>query len=180
MKPESTLARFLRAMTGKSAPEAKAEEVIEDVVAENVGVDLMASDLATVQAEFEKFKNDTATLFEDLNAKLEAATAAKNLAEEKLASFIAAAATEKRLAREKTVAGVVGDKQAVEFMARCGDLPDEQFSAVLGVISASYASESRSKMFVEQGVAAEVEPQSSGQEESEEMKILRAKYGMKN
>lgn len=197
MKPDSTLARMLRALTG-SQPDtvAPTDAPIEagSIDAADVVVEAESQAVAELKAELDAFKASTESIVEDLNEKLssaladvgaisaEKATIAAELAKAtaEVERLVQAAADAKLSARHKALSEVLGDAKATGLMSAVGGLQDAEFSALLEAFASSAAVEAKTKMFTEVGASAETDVTALVAAPSKEMQILQAKYGQKS
>ena len=132
------------------------------------------SQIAELSAAFETAAKAVAAADEkvaEMQAALEAAVAAKAESEKIVADM-------KVSARKAKIVDAVGEAQAESILAATEGLDDTKFGAVLQAFGASFKKESESAMFTEAGVAGLSD--GSVVEESEEAKLLRAKYSPKS
>lgn len=162
---------FLSSFLGKSGVDAKAA---------------VAEATASLQAEFDAFKLDSASQLEQAStalsqavetvkeadakiAELQAALAASEDSKVKLQAFadaaelektrLAAEAEQKRLdARKATIVAAVGTAKADALMAATSNLDDAAFEAVTSALGNSVDAEAQTKLFKETGVAGDVDP----------------------
>lgn len=170
---------------GDSAP-VEAQEVVQEVVeavVEQVQVELKV-DTSEAQLALEQLSAKFAELteqFAELSGKYEQAQAAlESLAAEK-AEMIAAAQATKLEARKAQVVAAIGTEKADALMAATESLDDAAFNAVVSAMAGSVDTESKTALFQEVGVTAEVDAVQAVEagSESKEMKLLKAKYGVK-
>lgn len=149
----------------------------------------LVADLENLQAEFEAFKAEANALLEAAEAQVQEMTQALQDKTEQVealqaevsqlktsAEALMKTAEEKRLAaRKEKIVAAIGTGQADALMAATTSMEDAQFEAVLAALAGKQETESKSKMFTEQGVAAEVDA-ATYVEETPEMKALRGKY----
>ena len=177
--------------------EAKAEEVVEQVVGSveqtstqtielKVDTSEIQAELDAIKTQFEAATNElTAKLEEataalaDATGKLEAAEAAKTAAEAKVAELVAAEAARKLAARKEAIVAAIGTDKADALMAATEGLDDAQFTAVVSAMAGKVDAEAQSPLFKEVGVTAEADA-AKVVEESAEMKLLKQKYGTHN
>jgi hypothetical protein len=133
---------------------------------------------ATASAEYQELSANFAALTEQFAAQAsalaEAVAALETFATEREASLAAAKAA-KTLARTKTVEAKIGTAKAPALVTATESLDDTAFEAIVSALSVSLEVEGKSEMFREVGVDAEAD-KTTVQEESGEMKILKAKY----
>lgn len=117
--------------------------------------------------------------FEELSTKFEAATAALAAIEAEKADMIAQAVAAKAAARKEKVEAAIGTEKAAGLLLATNGLDDAAFDAVVSALTGSVEVEAKTDLFKEVGVTAEVDAAKVGEEESKEMKLLKAKYGKK-
>ena len=140
------------------------------VLAANVSDEVTAS-LEQLKVEMAEAKAAADEKVAEMQAALEAAVAAKAESEKIVADM-------KVSARKAKIVDAVGEAQAESILAATEGLDDTKFGAVLQAFGASFKKESESAMFTEAGVAGLSD--GSVVEESEEAKLLRAKYSPKS
>lgn len=114
----------------------------------------------------------------EMASKLEAVTAALALADEAKAALVAQAAEKKMSDRKQTIIASVGTAKADALLKATETLDDDSFKAVVGAMADSFEVEANTEAFKEVGVAVKTDPEAvvTAPEESEEAKLLRAKY----
>ena len=150
-------------------------------------------ELASIRAEFDAFKAeaqaDQEKTLKTLADALEAVAAleaerdalqatlaeAKEFAEAQAAKQ-AQAALELRVSK---ITQAVGTARADAVLEATKDMDDEQFEAVLNVMTVAGKAEANSEMFTSVGASAEVDPATVQPAETKEMQILRARYQTK-
>jgi hypothetical protein len=153
------------------------EEVQTDLAAPEMAAKL-ASTLEALATQAEALQaltsqlTEMSSLYEAAQAALTAADVAKEL--------LVAEAKEKRLAaRKETIVASVGTAKADALLAATEALDDVAFNAVVGALSVSFEDEAKTVQFKEVGVSAVADPvkvAEAGSADSEESKILKAKY----
>lgn len=148
-------------------------------------VDVTKSEVfIALSAEFEDYKvqaNEVvetyATQVADLQTQLAAAVAKNAEFEEQLKSEAEKAAAVKLAARKSKIVAAIGEAQADAVLEATKNMEDAQFETVVAAFAGRAAVEAKSVLFTEVGVdAATATPQANGAV-SEEMKLLRQKYG---
>lgn len=139
---------------------ASTKETLEASVAELTAAQ---EQIATMTAQYEEAVKALAEL-KDVKAAME------KEAEEKRMS-----------ARKQKISAAVGDSKVESLMAATMSLSDEAFDEVVGAMSASVEKESKTEMFVEKGVTAEVDASKVASEKEEDLltKMLQEKYHTK-
>jgi hypothetical protein len=158
---------------------------------------VLLSEHTALQAEFENFKTNANELQAMVEADLAEATSKLSEALEALAAAqaqiaelqaqldattaIAEEAVEsaeelRAKARKEKLEALVGTDKAATLMVALADTEDAQFDAVLVALGAKVEEEAASEMFTETGATASVDA-SNVVEESETMKILKARWG---
>lgn len=149
--------------------------------------------VAALQAEFDNFKVAAEAEKQELAAALETALAAVADADKRVAELsglvesLQGAAEKMKADAEATAAAarlekitsIVGATKAQAVADSTKGLSDEQLSVVLNAMAAAATAEAQSKMFTEQGAAAQADVAAHVAGESEEMRILREKYAGK-
>ena len=97
------------------------------------------------------------TQFAELSTKYEAAQAALAAVEDAKAALVAEAAAKQLTARKEKVEMAIGTAKAPAVLLATEKLDDASFEAIVAAFSANLEAESKSPMFSEVGVAAEVE-----------------------
>lgn len=166
---DTMLSRLLR---GLGAPEASTTEATTVLQSEFEAFKASASaekeELATaLQTALEAVSNADQVVLA-LTEKLDAATA-------KIAELTASAEQARLTSRKEKIVAAVGTAKADALMAATDQLDEAQFNAVIGAMSTSLDIESKSKLFSEQGVAAEADANQVAPV-SKEMQILAQKY----
>lgn len=137
--------------------------------ADNTAVAELAAQLASQTEQMSTLQAQ----FAELTANYEAAQAALNASADAQAALVANAKASTLKARTESLSAVMGDVKGPLMAASLEALSDETFATVLSGYVASFEAESKSEMFVEKGVTAEVKPEAV-KEESEEMKLIKA------
>lgn len=107
------------------------------------------------------------------HAEMKAAFDASEEAKKTLATTLA----DKRMAaRTAAITEAIGTSQLTTVLAATDTMSDEQFNTIVGAMAKSFEAEAKSAMFQEKGVAASADASKVAQEESKEMKILKAQY----
>lgn len=172
MKPESTLARLMKNWGGVAQADAQPEA------------------LAALQAEFDQFKVSAEANITELSAALEVAVASLKEVEasrdelsEKLSAIevqvaadAEAAAVAVMTARKDKIVAAVGTDRAGAVFAATEHLDATAFDTVLAAMTVAGTTESKSKMFTEQGASAEADATAVAAGPSKEMQILQNKY----
>lgn len=184
MKNSTLLQRMLEAAgVGK---EAKAD--VQNVVAKaaETQVPNLAAEVASLKTELEAANARASALEAGIKSQVEAAAAVAEEAvtslqgqvailEAKLVASQEAEAAKTLATRVAKLQSAVGTAQASKLEGMVKSLSDVDFESMVSVLSAQAAAEGKSALFTEQGLAAEIDL-SKVEEESEEMKLLRAKY----
>jgi hypothetical protein len=147
----------------KKEPEMAVTDKIVEVVVASADTELQAA-LSAMTSQFEASQA----------ALAEAQAALEVFAAEREASLIAAKAA-KTLARTKAVEAKIGTAKAPALVTATESLDDTAFEAIVSALSVSLEVEGKSEMFREVGIDAQAD-KTTVQEESGEMKILKAKY----
>lgn len=151
-------------------------------------VEVTAEAVTTIQSEFDAFKLSAEAEKLELSTALETAMQAVKDADVAVAALQAEVAAlkstvdeakvsaeqTKATTRKEKIVAAVGTTKADALFTATESLADEQFNAVVESLTSAASVESKSKMFTEQGAAAEVDP-SKVVEQSTEMKILLAR-----
>lgn len=156
----------------KMKQEAQTELAAPEMAAKLAStLEALASQAEALQAMSDKFA-EMSTLYESAQAALAAADVAKEL--------LITEAKEKRLAaRKETIVASVGTAKADALLAATEALDDVAFNAVVGALSVSFEDEAKTVQFKEVGVSAVADPvkvAEASSADSEESKILKAKY----
>ena len=152
-------------------------------ITDDVSVDAAAFD--DIKAKLEIATEELATkanLITELSQKIndrEAALADSIEAFQKLSgefdAFKQERLQEKLTARKSLIVDAVGTARADAIFDMSKEMDDKSFGVMLNAVATSMKQESDSEMFKEVGVAGEVA--ASAEEESLEMKLLKAEYG---
>lgn len=181
IKADSFLSRFLKSLGASEQMDAQTTEAVVEAT--------VAVENTTLQAEFEAYKAETQAQLEEMSKALALAATSMKEADAKvkeLQAALDAVAQENELAlkaaqeaalqvRREKIEAVVGTDKSAALMAATQNMSDADFETVLGTMEFSAKQESKSKLFSEAGVSAEVDA-STVNEETEEMKQLKAKY----
>lgn len=157
----------------KKKEETQAELAVDSELAAQLeqAQESLASQAADMQALTE--------MVEELSAKFEQAQAALAVSEQTKADLIVDAKTKQFEARKAVVEAAVGTGKADALMLATEQLDDAQFNAIVSAMAMSFDNESKSLMFKEVGVSASTDA-TEVQEESAEMKLLKAKHPKSN
>jgi hypothetical protein len=152
------------------------EAVVETPVVEAVATEVVepAAALEAAQAAMTEMSGKVA----ELSAALASANALLVEMQAEKVAMIAEAAAKKTAARKEKVEAAVGTLKAPSLLAATESLDDAAFDAVVSALATSVDAETQSPMFKEVGIAAEVDL-TKVNEETAEMRILKAKYGKK-
>lgn len=117
----------------------------------------------------------------EMSALYEAAQAALKEAADVEAALVADAAQKRMDARKQTIVASVGTARADALLAATDSLDDVSFNAVVSAMAGSFDAEAKSEAFKEVGVNAPEDKAAVASEpkESEESKLLKAKYQTK-
>lgn len=146
-----------------------------------VDTSAVQAELDGLRAEFESFKETAEQMVAvaeaqvaELKAALDAANAALAAAEVEKIDAEAAAEAQRLAARKEKVEAAIGTEKAAGLLAATENLDDAAFEAVVSALAGSIEAEAKTSLFKETGVAAEAD--AAQVEESETMRILKAKY----
>lgn len=146
-------------------------------------VSAIQTELETLKVQFDGVQSNLANAVETINAltaekeglevaladAIETNASLKAQVEDKEAAIVKA----KDDSRKEALVKVVGEQKADATFEAVKGLDDVAFDAVLAAMSAAYSKEATSELFVETGVAGDVEPAKTI---TAEEKILRAKF----
>jgi hypothetical protein len=175
--------KALRKEVGKIFNE-KDTQMSEQEVQTKVSVETLTAELATSKAAFEEKVVELANVSEALatmNSQLETLTAELATVQEHRDAVLAKAKQEKDAARMSAIKAAIGDDKAPGLFAATEQLSDEAFQAVVGAMASNVVEEGKSAFFKEVGVSADADVSKVTAElsESPEMKIIKAKYHVK-
>lgn len=175
LEKNKMLSRIAKTL-GMSSSNNEEPQMIEDnkAPAELANNEATVAELSALKVSFAEQSSQLTALLSQLEeakaalAEVEAAKA--SLETDKLAKQLAA--------RKQRVEMAIGTEKAPALLAATENLEDAQFEAIVGAMAASFENESKSQMFQEVGVSAEVDPTKTV-EESAEMRALKQKYQAK-
>lgn len=174
LKENRLLSRIAKAMGKKEEIEMKEEKPAETLTV-TVDATAVKAELAQLQAEFESNISELKGQLEAAMASVEELKSALDAEKAAKEELIAKAKDAKLAARKERVVAAVGTDKADGVMAAVESLDDAAFEAIVSAMQGSVDAEAKSSMFKEVGVTAEVDA-SKVAEESQEMKLLKAKY----
>lgn len=145
-----------------------AQEPQANVVADAVQQDAQAQMVAEMAAQAEQLQAALSSL-QEVKSQLDAAVAEKN-------ALLAKMTSEKNASRLSVVTKAVGEAKAQAVFEATKALADAEFEAIVSAMAGTYEVEASTPLFKEVGAQADVDASKVADEESPEMKILKAKY----
>ena len=144
---------------GKTATQ---EEVVmaQDQVQADLSVVTNTAEMSALVAQLASQSETLLSIqsqFAELTSKYETAQAALSEIEAAKAALVAEAKSAKLSARKEKIVLTVGTDKADALLTATENLEDAQFEAVVAAMASSFEAEAKSKLFVEAGVAAEME-----------------------
>ena len=146
-----------------------AQEPQANVVADAVQQDAQAQMVAETAAQAEQLQAALSSL-QEVKSQLDAAVAEKN-------ALLAKLAADKNAARMGAITKAVGEAKAQAVFEATKAMADADFEAIVKAMAGTYEAEASTPLFKEVGAQADVDAsQVEADEESQEMKLLKAKY----
>lgn len=182
MKPDSMLARLMARLGGSPAASADEAVVVEATAALRAEFDAFKADAQAQHTELSSALETALEAVKDADAQVAQANArvaelqaALNAVADEQAKALEAAQAATLTARKEKIEATVGSEKVDALMTATTGLDDAAFDAVLSAMTLATDKEAKSKMFTEQGAAAEVDPGKVA-ELSAEMKLLQSRF----